>query len=136
MNPNKSSVVASSLVISAFLMLAYFYMGVETVEDDMINDQKTGGIRDIAEQSVNGAEMETLARFAVEEHNKKENSSLKFSRLLNAREQVVAGKMYHLTLEATDGDGKIKVYETKVWVQTWNNMKQMKEFKVSNDPNV
>lgn len=53
-------------------MLAYFYMGVETVEDDMINDQKTGGIRDIAEQSVNGAEMETLARFAVEEHNKME----------------------------------------------------------------
>ncbi|XP_052626706.1 cysteine proteinase inhibitor A-like [Lactuca sativa] len=136
MNPNKSSVVASSLIISAFLMLAYFYMGVETVEDDMINDQKTGGIRDIAEQSVNGAEMETLARFAVEEHNKMENSSLKFSRLLKAREQVVAGKMYHLTLEATDDDGKIKVYETKVWVQTWNNMKQMKEFKVSDDPNV
>lgn len=65
-----------------------------------------------------------------------QNSSLKFSRLLKAREQVVAGKMYHLTLEATDDDGKIKVYETKVWVQTWNNMKQMKEFKVSDDPNV
>lgn len=63
-----------------------------------------------------------------------QNSLLKFSRLIKAKEQVVAGKMYYLTLEATDAAGKIKAYETKVWVKPWINFKQMQEFKqVSND---
>ncbi|KAI3738362.1 hypothetical protein L2E82_28391 [Cichorium intybus] len=133
MNPNKSTFVAS-LIITALLMLAYFYMGIERVEKDTIMGQKTGGIRDITEQDQNGVEMESLARFAVEEHNKKENTLLEFSRLVKAKEQVVAGKMYHLTLEAKDANGKIQVYETKVLVQSWMNLKQMQEFKVSDDP--
>ncbi|KAI3512091.1 hypothetical protein L1887_19278 [Cichorium endivia] len=133
MNPNKSTFVAS-LIITALLMLAYFYMGIERIEKDTIMGKKTGGIRDITEQDQNGVEMESLARFAVEEHNKKENTLLEFSRLVKAREQVVAGKMYHLTLEAKDANGKIQVYETKVLVQSWMNLKQMQEFKVSDDP--
>ncbi|KAL2540964.1 Peptidase family M48 family protein [Abeliophyllum distichum] len=41
----------------------------------------------------------------------------------NVKEQVVAGTMYHITLEASDG-GKNKVYEAKVWV----NFKEVQEF--------
>ena len=72
MNPKKSTFVVSFLIITIFVMLAYFYMGVERVEKDMIKFDQTGGIRDITEQGLNGEEMENLARFAVEEHNKKE----------------------------------------------------------------
>ncbi|KAL4560552.1 hypothetical protein LXL04_032705 [Taraxacum kok-saghyz] len=136
MNPKKSTFVVSFLIITIFVMLAYFYMGVERVEKDMIKFDQTGGIRDITEQGLNGEEMENLARFAVEEHNKKENTLLQFSRLVKAKEQVVAGMLYHLTLEATDADGNIKVYDTKVWVQQWNNFKQVQEFKAIDDPNV
>lgn len=49
--------------------------------------------------------------------------------MLKAKEQVVAGKLYHLTLEAIDG-GKKKVYEAKVWVKPWMNFKQLQEFKL------
>ncbi|CAI9264660.1 unnamed protein product [Lactuca saligna] len=132
MNPNKSPFVSSSLIITAFLLFATFDFGVCRVEKGMIRSQKLGGVRDITEQGLNGIEIETLARFAVEEHNKKENSLLKFSRLIKAKEQVVAGKMYYLTLEATDAVGKIKAYETKVWVKPWINFKQMQEFKQEN----
>ena len=51
---------------------------------------------------------------------------------MKAREQVVAGKIYHLTLEAIDS-GKKKVYETRVWVKPWMNFKQLEEFKFAHD---
>ncbi|ESQ29390.1 hypothetical protein EUTSA_v10023901mg [Eutrema salsugineum] len=43
------------------------------------------------------------------------------------REQVVAGTMYHLTLEANEG-GQTKNFEAKVWVKPWMNFKQLQEF--------
>ncbi|GMH10334.1 hypothetical protein Nepgr_012175 [Nepenthes gracilis] len=39
----------------------------------------------------NSLEIDALAKFAVEEHNKKENAMLEFQKVLNTREQVVAG---------------------------------------------
>jgi len=48
--------------------------------------------------------------------------------VLKAKEQVVAGKLYHLTVEATDA-GNNKMYEVKVWVKPWMNFKQLQEFK-------
>lgn len=57
---------------------------------------------------------------------------LEFGRVLNSREQVVAGKIYHLTLEAFDAGIK-KIYEAKVWVKPWINFKQLQEFKFSHD---
>ncbi|KAI9082083.1 hypothetical protein K1719_036008 [Acacia pycnantha] len=79
-----------------------------------------------------GVEIDSLALFAVEEHNKKENSLLEFARVLKAKEQVVAGKLYHLTMEASDA-GKRKIYEAKVWVKPWMNFKQLEEFKLVRD---
>nr|5OHM_B Chain B, K33-specific affimer [synthetic construct]5OHM_D Chain D, K33-specific affimer [synthetic construct]5OHM_F Chain F, K33-specific affimer [synthetic construct]5OHM_H Chain H, K33-specific affimer [synthetic construct]5OHM_J Chain J, K33-specific affimer [synthetic construct]5OHM_L Chain L, K33-specific affimer [synthetic construct]5OHV_B Chain B, K33-specific affimer [synthetic construct]5OHV_D Chain D, K33-specific affimer [synthetic construct] len=91
----------------------------------------------------NSLEIEELARFAVDEHNKKENALLEFVRVVKAKEQIWemdASKetMYYLTLEAKDG-GKKKLYEAKVWVKMthWigamNNFKELQEFKPVGD---
>ncbi|KAK4482780.1 hypothetical protein RD792_009949 [Penstemon davidsonii] len=90
-----------------------------------------GGIRQ-AEGSQNSLEIEDLARFAVDEHNKKQNALLEFKKVTNVKTQVVAGTMYHITVEAADG-GKNKVYEAKVWVKPWMNFKEAKEFTLVGD---
>eukprot|EP00262_Sarcandra_glabra_P016622 TRINITY_DN5479_c0_g1_i1.p1 TRINITY_DN5479_c0_g1~~TRINITY_DN5479_c0_g1_i1.p1 ORF type:complete len:135 (+),score=29.97 TRINITY_DN5479_c0_g1_i1:41-445(+) len=92
---------------------------------------KLGGIRDSC-GSENSVEIEGLGRFAVEEHNKKENSLLEFVKVVKAKEQVVAGTMYYLTTEVIDA-GKKKIYEAKVWVKPWMNFKELQEFKPVGD---
>ncbi|KAH1055273.1 hypothetical protein J1N35_033338 [Gossypium stocksii] len=82
--------------------------------------------------SQNSAELENLARFAVDEHNKKEKGMVEFVRVVKATEQVVAGTLHHLTVEVIDG-GKEKLYEAKVWVKPWMNVKELQEFKHAND---
>ncbi|CAH9134800.1 unnamed protein product [Cuscuta epithymum] len=79
----------------------------------------------------NDGEIESLGRFAVLEHNKIENALLEFRKVIDAKEQAVSGKMYHLTLEAIDG-GRKRIYEAKVWVKPWlKNFKQLQDFKRS-----
>lgn len=56
------------------------------------------------------------------------NSLLEFARVVKAREQLVAGTLHHLTLEAIDA-GEKKIYEAKVWVKPWMNFKELTEFK-------
>ncbi|XVF82481.1 hypothetical protein PTKIN_Ptkin16aG0052100 [Pterospermum kingtungense] len=82
--------------------------------------------------SQNSAELESLARFAVDEHNKKENAMVEFVRVVKASEQVVAGTLHHLTVEAIDA-GKKKLFEAKVWVKPWLNFKELQEFKHAGD---
>ncbi|XP_028780794.1 cysteine proteinase inhibitor [Neltuma alba] len=91
----------------------------------------TGGIQDVP-GSQNSLEIESLARFAVEDYNKKENALLEFQKVISAKEQVVAGTMYYITLVASDG-GKKKVYEAKIWVKPWLNFKEVQEFKLVGD---
>lgn len=86
-----------------------------------------GGLRD-SQGSENTLDTEALARFAVDEHNKKQNALLEFGRVLKAQEQVVAGTMHHLTIEAIEA-GEKKIYEAKVWVKPWMNFKELQEFK-------
>ncbi|XP_058199164.1 cysteine proteinase inhibitor-like [Rhododendron vialii] len=87
-----------------------------------------GGIKE-AEGSANSLEVDNLAKFAVDEHNKKENALLQFGKVVNVKQQVVAGTVYYITLEAKDGDQK-KVYEAKVWVKPWLDFKEVQEFKL------
>ncbi|KAI3926970.1 hypothetical protein MKX01_032885 [Papaver californicum] len=91
-----------------------------------------GDVRDSSEGSQNSLEIEDLAKFAVDEHNKKENSLLEFVRVVKAKEQVVAGAMHHLTLEVIEA-GKKKFYEAKIWVKPWMNFKELQEFKHSDN---
>ncbi|KAI4308239.1 hypothetical protein L6164_031336 [Bauhinia variegata] len=90
-----------------------------------------GGVRNV-EGSQNSVEIDNLARFAVEDNNKKQNALLQFVRVTNAKQQVVSGTVYYLTIEATDG-GKKKVYEAKVWEKPWLNFKEVQEFKLVGD---
>ncbi|MED6125317.1 hypothetical protein PIB30_067358 [Stylosanthes scabra] len=80
----------------------------------------------------NSLEIDTLARFAVDEHNKKQNALLEFKRVISAKQQVVSGTLHHITLAATSGDSN-KVYEAKVWEKPWLNFKEVQEFKLAGD---
>nr|AAL56612.1 cystatin [Vigna radiata]CAM92312.1 cystatin [Vigna radiata]CAN84531.1 cystatin [Vigna radiata]CAN84532.1 cystatin [Vigna radiata]CAN84533.1 cystatin [Vigna radiata] len=80
-------------------------------------------------QELESVEIDSLARFAVEEHNKKQNALLEFGRVVSAQQQVVSGTLYTITLEAKDG-GQKKVYEAKVWEKPWLNFKELQEFKL------
>ncbi|KAK3446506.1 hypothetical protein EUGRSUZ_A02184 [Eucalyptus grandis] len=90
---------------------------------------KPGGVHN-CKGSQNSAQIEGLARFAVEEHNKNENALLEFARALKAKELVVAGTLYHLTLEAVDS-GKKKIYEAKVWLQEFKYAEDVPASKAS-----
>ncbi|XP_073100282.1 cysteine proteinase inhibitor 12 isoform X2 [Elaeis guineensis] len=85
-----------------------------------------GGVHD-AKGIENSVEIEELARFAVEEQNKKANTLLEFVRVVKVKEQVVSGIIYYITIEAIDG-GEKKLYEAKVWVKPWMKFKELQEF--------
>ncbi|GAB4843969.1 Cysteine proteinase inhibitor 6 [Ancistrocladus abbreviatus] len=123
MNP-KISVLLALTVLFAICEVGFCRYGI-------VKLKKFGGAVDF-KGVPNSAEIESLARFAVDEHNKRENGLLVFARVLKVKEQVVAGKLYHLTLEAIDA-GKKKIFEAKVWVKPWMNFKQLQEFKHAKD---
>ncbi|OWM80053.1 hypothetical protein CDL15_Pgr010031 [Punica granatum] len=68
----------------------------------------------------NGADVEDLARLTLPSTTRRR------------QEQVVAGTLHHLTIEAID-TGKKKLYEAKVWVKLWLNFKELQEFKHAGD---
>ncbi|CAN8317751.1 unnamed protein product [Cochlearia groenlandica] len=90
---------------------------------------KLGGVHDI-QGNQNSEDLQSLARFAVQEHNNRENKVLEFKKIVKARQQVVAGTMYHLTLEANEA-GQTKNFDAKIWVKLWMDFKQLQEFKES-----
>ncbi|PRQ45744.1 putative Cystatin domain-containing protein [Rosa chinensis] len=118
----KSCIALAGLVV---FLCAIFELGL--CREDPLIKMNLGGFKD-SRASQNSAE--SIALFAVQEHNKQQNGVLEFARVLNSREQVVAGKIYHLTLEAVDA-GINKIYEAKVWVKPWINFKQLQEFKLA-----
>ncbi|KAG8085551.1 hypothetical protein GUJ93_ZPchr0010g9278 [Zizania palustris] len=61
------------------------------------------------------AEAEDAARFAVDDHNRKnQGAALEFARLVNAKRQVVTGTLHDLTLEVVDS-GKKSLYSAKLF---------------------
>ncbi|KAL1802680.1 hypothetical protein ACET3Z_031327 [Daucus carota] len=113
---------------SCFHLPSKHHLGFCTQQQDPTIMATLGGIKDSSASSQNSVELESLARFAVEQHNNKENSLLEFARVVKAKEQVVAGTMHHLTLEVTEA-GNRKLYEAKIWVKPWMNFKELQEFK-------
>ena len=61
-----------------------------------------------------------------------QNALLEFEKVVSAKQQVVSGTLYTITLEAKDG-GQKKVYEAKVWEKSWLNFKEVQEFKLVGD---
>ncbi|KAL6853516.1 hypothetical protein ACP4OV_019545 [Aristida adscensionis] len=91
-----------------------------------------GGIHDVPAGRENDLSTIELARFAVDEHNKKANALLQFEKIVKVKQQVVAGTMHYFTIEAKDGENK-KLYEAKVWEKPWENFKELQEFKPVED---
>ncbi|CAL9181717.1 unnamed protein product [Musa hybrid cultivar] len=119
------------LVVS--LLVFFLSFGHEAATRGAAAMRNRGGIHD-CEGFQNSAEIQGLARFAVEEYNKKQNALLEFIQLLKAKEQVVAGKMYYLTVQTNDC-GKKNHYEAKVWVKPWMNFMELQDFKLlADDP--
>ncbi|KAK9187616.1 hypothetical protein WN944_019014 [Citrus x changshan-huyou] len=85
------------------------------------------GIYDYGSNRKN-VDVEGFVHFAIQEHNKKENALLEFARVLKAKEQVVAGKLYCFILQVINTVKK-KIYEAKISVKSWNKFKQLWEFK-------
>lgn len=54
-------------------------------------------------------------------------SDISFSKVLSAKEQVVQGTMYYLTIEVMEG-GVPKQYDAKVWVKPWEGYKELESF--------
>ncbi|PIA53210.1 hypothetical protein AQUCO_00900061v1 [Aquilegia coerulea] len=124
----KSSV---ALLITILFISLVCKLGFSSTDQVIKMSGVLGGVTD-SESTQNSVEIEELAKFAVDEHNKKENALLEFARVVKAKEQVVAGTMHHLTLEAIEA-GKKKIYEAKVWVKPWMNFKELTEFKHTGD---
>ncbi|KAF8661527.1 hypothetical protein HU200_056947 [Digitaria exilis] len=116
------------------LVSAPFAIGAAAMAGNVL-----GGVKENP-AAANSAESDGLGRFAVEEHNKRQaslyrraplppfwNALLEFVRVVEAKEQVVAGTLHHLTLEAIEA-GKKKVYEAKVWVKPWLDFKELQDF--------
>lgn len=76
----------------------------------------------------NSVEINELATFAVNEHNKTSNSAMEFSKVVKAEKQVVQGIIYKLTIEVSEEGGK-ELYEASVWVKSWENFKELQQFK-------
>eukprot|EP00850_Spirogloea_muscicola_P007340 SM000037S13475 [mRNA] locus=s37:123652:125572:+ [translate_table: standard] len=89
-----------------------------------------GAPKDAPGGGANDAEVEELAKFAVEAHNAKEGAGLAFGRVLSAKQQVVAGTLHLITLEASSsGDGGgARQYEAKVWTKPWENHRSLEAF--------
>ncbi|PAN27976.1 hypothetical protein PAHAL_5G121900 [Panicum hallii] len=111
------------------LALALALSSSRSAQEEAMADRGplVGGVTDVP-QNDNDIHLQELARFAVDEHNKKANALLGFEKLVKAKTQVVAGTMYYLTVEAKDGETK-KLYEAKVWEKPWENFKELQEFK-------
>ncbi|XP_050235028.1 cysteine proteinase inhibitor 6 [Mercurialis annua] len=123
----------SLLIITLFVVIT---ISLSTAAvSSLFSDQTMatlGGVHESQGNAANSVEIDGLARFAVDEHNKKENAMVEFARVVKAKEQVVAGTVHHLTIEAIEA-GKKKIYEAKVWVKPWLNFKELQEFKHAGD---
>ncbi|KFK26108.1 hypothetical protein AALP_AA8G203800 [Arabis alpina] len=134
METKRSSICMMLICVSLVLVFGFGQFVMCSEENDENNNNnfvkmKLGGFSDSTiDSNGGGSEIDDIALFAVQEHNKRENVVLELARVIKATEQVVAGKIYRLTLEVIEA-GEKKVYEAKVWVKPWMNFKQLQEFK-------
>uniref|UniRef100_A0A1J3HDZ6 Cysteine proteinase inhibitor 2 n=1 Tax=Noccaea caerulescens TaxID=107243 RepID=A0A1J3HDZ6_NOCCA len=88
-------------------------------------------------------EIQELGRYCVEQFNLQEQSEqgnvasiantavpnpLKFSRVVSAQKQVVAGTKYYLRIEVTQPDGTSRMFDSVVVIQPWLHSKKLLGF--------
>ncbi|CAA0805928.1 Cysteine proteinase inhibitor 6 [Striga hermonthica] len=94
---------------------------MEREEGGFETDDEDGAIFDMPPGSENSLQIRNLL-----------NASLEYKKVTNVKDQLVAGLLYYITLEAEE-DGQNKVYEAKVWIQPWIKFKSLTEFKYVGD---
>lgn len=122
------------LLVSATVVFSDHKLGL-AAEQQHIRNQNIEMATTLGGLCDSNSETGSLAQFAVDQHNTKENALLELVRVVKAQEQVVTGTLHHLTLEVVDA-GKKKFYEAKVWVKPWMNFKELQEFKHVGDVDV
>ncbi|GJP58632.1 hypothetical protein CLOP_g1005 [Closterium sp. NIES-67] len=81
--------------------------------------------------AANSSEVQQLAQFAVDQHNKKQNSDLKLVSVQSASQQVVAGTMHRIKLTAQLPGATppvIALYEAAIWEKPWEGFKELQSF--------
>ncbi|KAF7149948.1 hypothetical protein RHSIM_Rhsim02G0099800 [Rhododendron simsii] len=78
-------------------------------------------------KNVSAPEVIETAQFAVAEHNKKADSTLKFRSVVRGEYQVVAGMNYRLIIAAKDG-GIAGKFEAVVYARPWAHYKRLTSF--------
>ncbi|KAG2327704.1 hypothetical protein Bca4012_036723 [Brassica carinata] len=103
-----------------------------------------GGKSDVGNVRIN-MEIQELGRYCVKQFNLQEQSQqsnaasiartdanvlspLKFSRVVSAQKQVVAGIKYYLRIEVTQPDGRSRMFDSVIVIQPWLFSKKLLEF--------
>ncbi|KAL0688899.1 hypothetical protein Bca4012_088576 [Brassica carinata] len=73
--------------------------------------------------------IQSLANYAIIEHNMQSKANLVFVKIVEGKEQVVTGKRYGLTIAAKDGGGATKNYEAIVVERPWDHYRSLESFK-------
>ncbi|ESQ55793.1 hypothetical protein EUTSA_v10026611mg [Eutrema salsugineum] len=81
-------------------------------------------IKDVSDPNV-----EAIAKYAIEEHNKQSKANLVFEKVVRGKEQVVSGKKYDLIIAAKNGGGATKNYEAVVVERLWEHFRNLESFK-------
>jgi hypothetical protein len=61
-----------------------------------------------------------------------QNVLVEFENIVKVKQQIVAGSMYYITIQVNEVGAK-KLYEATVWEKSWENFKQLMEFKSVED---
>ncbi|XP_076930745.1 multicystatin-like [Bidens hawaiensis] len=105
------------LIISVLLGVSFAENGQKTV----------GNWLEIA--SPNDPMVIKVGKFAVEEHNKEKNATLKFEHVINGDTQIVGGMNWRLRIKIEDNKS-IKNCEVLVYEQPWENVRKLVLFKI------
>ncbi|KFK31166.1 hypothetical protein AALP_AA6G077400 [Arabis alpina] len=128
--------MAAMLKVSLGLSLLGFL--VIAVVTSPANASRLGGKSDVANVQAN-REIQELGRYCVEQFNLREQreqgniesisktvtNTLKFSRVVSAQKQVVAGMKYFLRIEVTQPDGSRRMFDSVVVIQPWLHYKRV-----------
>ncbi|KAM7528472.1 hypothetical protein LguiB_031882 [Lonicera macranthoides] len=107
----------------------------ESTQNFLDGQNKKALIGGVHTSTQSEAEIEILARFAVDEHNKKAKTCLVFRKVVKANVVVVVTNIeikFCITIEVTDGK-KTKVYEAQVVVKLLLKINELVEFKLIGD---
>ncbi|CAH8380831.1 unnamed protein product [Eruca vesicaria subsp. sativa] len=111
---------------------------VITVVTPSVKSAVLGGKTNVANTRTN-LEIQELGRYCVKQFNLQQQSKqgneasialspLKFSRVVSAQKQVVAGTRYDLKIEVTQPDGTSRMFDSVIVIQPWLFSKKLIEF--------